>query len=315
MNLAALLRTAPAILTEGAVIERLRRDPAVKLDPHVMHAAMIYTPSARAVLEGIYRQYFEIGRSYGLPMLVGTPTWRANPERLRAAGLAERDVNGDAVRFLQSVRAEYGPYAGSVFLAGLLGCRGDAYDPGAALNAPEAVAFHQVQARALVAAGVDGLLAAALPAATEALGMAQALAAAAGEAVPYILSFIIRPTGTLLDATPLGEVVAQIDAQVTPPPAGYMVNCVHPAIFGAALERELARCPTLGARLLGLQGNTSRLSPEELDGAARLDTEEPEVFARELLAVRRRFGLRIVGGCCGTDARHMRGVAAGLVRG
>ncbi len=307
MRFVDCLHQARVMLAEGAVIERLRRNPAVRLDPHIANAGMIYDESGRAVLRRIYAQYLDIGRDHGLPMIIGTPTWRASPERLAAAGHADvSTVNRDAVRFLVEIRASYGGYAERVFIGGLLGCRGDAYGPREALTADAATEFHQAQVDALSRAGVDFLFAATLPVATEALGLARAMAATG---TPYILSFVVRPTGALLDGTPLATAIAEIDSTVHPPPLAYMVNCVHPEVFAAALEQQVRISARVAERMLGLQANTSRRPPEELDNATELDVEPPERFAAAMLAVQRRVGTKILGGCCGTDERHIRCLA------
>lgn len=301
-------RLAPeqAILTEGAVVERLRRDPAVRLDAAAAHAGFVYDSRSAAALGAIYWEYLGIARHFGLPMVLFSPTWRANSERLRLAGLAERDVNGDGVRFLQQLGAECGGYPGWVFIGGLMGCRGDAYRPEEALSEADAASFHAEQARALAAAEPDFLFAATLPAASEARGLARALA---GCALPYCLSFLITAEGNLLDGTPIRELMASIDADVSPAPAGYFVNCVHPAVLETALGVQRPE------RLIGFQANTSRKAPGELEGLAELETEDPEIFAGRMAALRDRFGLRVLGGCCGTDGRHIRALAARLAGG
>ena len=300
MRFADALASGPPILAEGSVVERLRRDPAVHLDPQIAHAAFIYEPRAAGALERIYRGYLDIGRARGLPMLCLTPTWRANPERLRLAGLDEQDVNGDAVRFLDRIRAGYG---GAVYLGGLTGCYGDAYRPEEALTAGDAASFHRPQAQALASAGVDFLFASTLPAAGEALGIARAMAPLG---VPYLLSFIIAADGALLDGTPLGDAIARIDGAVSPAPAAYLINCVHTSVFAQAAPPE---------RVVGLQANTSRRSPRELEGLAQLETEEPHIFAAGMAELQRTFGLRILGGCCGTDDRHIGALADRLAGG
>ncbi len=295
------------VLTEGAMIERVRRDPVVVLDPHVATANLVYTPEGRAVLSRLYRQYLDVGRAHDLPIIVLTPTWRASPARLRDAGLGDvAAVNGECVRFLQTIRDGYGSYAASIFIGGLMGTLGNAYDPDIALPAAEAVAYHRPQARALASTGVDFLMAATLPAFSEALGMARAMAETG---VPYIPSFVLRPSGTLLDGMPLHEAVAGIDAAVSPRPLAYMANCVHPTVFASALARELAQDATLGARIIGLQANTSARSPEELLGLDHLETEAPDALAAAMYDVYRRFGMRVLGGCCGTDERHIAAIA------
>jgi homocysteine S-methyltransferase len=308
-DFAACVRRSPAMLAEGALIERLRRDVAVPLDPHVLHAGLIYNARGREALGALYRQYLDIGRAADLPMIVNAPTWRANPDRLRQAGLAERDVNGDGVRFVSAIRSGYGAYAAKVFLGGLMGCKGDAYRPEEGLSRGDAALFHQTQVAALAAAGVDFLCAATLPSFAESLGIAVTMA---GSQVPYLLSFVVRREGTLLDGTPLADAIAGIDATASPPPLFYMLNCVHPRIVEEAMTSEALRAPGVAARVIGLQANASSKSPEELDGLAALDAESPEVLADSMWRLHRNFGIRILGGCCGTDHRHIAKIASRL---
>ena len=306
MDIGEAVRSHAVILTEGALIERIRRDATMALDPHVLHAGFIYNQAGRDALRGLYGQYLDIGKAADLPMVVCTPTWRANPIRLRGAGLAETDVNGDAAGFLAAVRGEYGAYARRVFIGGLVGCAGDAYKPEEGLCAKEAAGFHGAQTRALAAAGVDFLLGATLPHAGEAQGMAAAMAACR---IPYALSFVVKGDGRLLDGTPLHEAVAAIDRAVRPCPLFYMVNCVHPTVCEEALASGASRAHRVADRVIGLQANASSKSPEELEGLGRLDADPPEVLADAMLRVRRRFGTRILGGCCGTDHRHIAWIA------
>ncbi len=297
-----MLETEPIILAEGAVVERLRRNPAVRLDPHVAHAGFVYRSHPAEVLGAIYREYLAIGRAFDFPMVCFTPTWRANPDRIRRAGLEGRDVNGDGVRFLRRIAEESGAPE-RVCIGGLMGCAGDAYRPEESLTEADADAFHREQARALAAAKPDFLFAATLPAAPEARGMARALASCG---LPYALSFLITAEGTLLDGTPMRELMASIDNAVFPAPAGYFVNCVHPSVLAQALDAGRPE------RLIGFQANTSAKSPSELDERTELDAEDPAAFAESMAELHRRFGLRVLGGCCGTDASHVRALAARL---
>jgi homocysteine S-methyltransferase len=295
------------LLTEGALIERIRRDSAVPLDPDVANASLLYTKQGRNVLTALWREYIDIARAYDSCILVCTPTWRADPERLARTTLPEvGQVSADAVRLLAELRAQYGEFGRRVFIGGLLGCRGDCYKPEEALSADDSARFHAPQAQALAQAGADFLLAATLPAFTEALGLARVMAETG---CPYLLSFVLRPSGTLLDGTPVVDAMDEIDHAINPQPSAYLANCIHPTHFEQALaEAEKAR-PGARKRLIGLQGNTSRKSPEEFDGAASLDTEDPKEFGAAMARIRKRFGTRILGGCCGTDARHIEAIA------
>lgn len=293
---------ATKILGEGAVIERLRRDTNFELDPHVVNSAFIYAKPKRDALETIYRQYLNIGRQYNLPMILSTPTWRASRERISEAGLARKEINRDNFRFLDALRKSYGRYARQIFICGLMSCRGDAYDPTQALSFGQARSFHAWQAAKLADAGVDFLLAATLPALSEASGLAAALAATG---LPYLISFIALAEGTLMDGTPLKIAIAEIDAQVRPKPLGYMVNCTHATIFASALGHGDNASSLVRQRVCGLLANTAALTPEELDNSEQLVTEDPEAFGQSVANLNHDLGIKIVGGCCGTDDRHI----------
>ena len=297
------------IVGEGAVIERLRRDTEWELDPHVVNAAFIYEEEKRAALETIYRQYLEVGFSTGLPLLLSTPTWRASRERIKKAGYEDMAVNEDNYRFLDGLRRAYGAYAEKVAICGLMSCRGDAYNPLERLSEDDARAFHAWQAQELAATGVDFLLASTLPALSEATGIA---AAQAATGKPYIISFVFRKDGTLLDGTPLKEAVSTIDAKVSPKPLAYMCNCTHASIFRSAMMHETHVSARVGKRVVGLLANTAALEPEELDSSKELVSEAPELFGRDVASLHREFGMKILGGCCGTDQRHIQTLAEHL---
>ena len=198
MTFLKTITTAPFILAEGSVFERLHRDPSIHLDTHILNAGFVYTEWGRGILEVIYRGYLDVGRDRNLPMIVLTPTWRANPDRLNAAGFwDDNTVNQDCVRFVQDLRKSYREYAANIFIGGLMGPYGDAYDPSDALSIREAAEFHRHQAQELTDTGVDFLMAATLPALTEAIGLSQAMAETG---IPYIPSFVIRESGALLDS-------------------------------------------------------------------------------------------------------------------
>ncbi|HIJ96256.1 MAG TPA: homocysteine S-methyltransferase family protein [Desulfuromonadales bacterium] len=305
----ALLASSPVILGEGAVIERLRRSSEIQLDEHVVNSALIYQDAGRSALENICRQYLDIGWHHNLPMLLSTPTWRAGKDRIAAAGLAGCDLNGDNFRFLAELRDSYGDYSKKVAICGLMSCRGDAYKPEEAMTADAAASFHCWQAEALAKAGVDFLLAATLPALSEAIGLARAQAATG---LAYMISFVARPEGTLLDGTPLTEAIAAIDAEIDPRPVAYLINCTHASIFRSALLHTRNSSNLVRERVIGLLANTAPLSPEELDASLELVEENPELFGRSVSALHTELGMKVLGGCCGTDNRHIGCLARNL---
>ena len=298
------------ILGEGAVIERLRRDSDFELDPHIVNSAFIYDKDRRSTIAGIFRQYLDIGFKYNLPLLLSTPTWRASRERIEQAGYEKKDVNADNLRFLDDLRKSYGEYAGKVVICGLLSCRGDAYNQSEALTTKDAHDFHSWQANRLAEAGVDFLLAATLPALSEATGLATALAATGK---PYVMSFVFRPEGTMLDGTPLTDAISKIDTDVKPKPLAFMANCTHASIFKSAMMHDTNSSATVRNRVAGLLANTAALNPEELDDSEELVEEDPQIFGKSVAGLYSELGMKILGGCCGTDDRHIDNLAKQLV--
>jgi len=300
------IENAEVILGEGAVIERIKRDSDQELDPYIVNAAFIYEDQQRSLLANIFRGYLDIGYAMGLPLLLSTPTWRASQERIQSAGYDGRDVNADNFKFLDGLRRAYGGYTEKVVVCGLMSCCGDAYNPADRLAEEEAFRFHSWQADKLAKAGVDCLLAATLPALSEAIGLA---AAQAATGKPYIISFVLRPQGTLLDNTLLEDAIATIDAKVDPKPIAYLANCTHASFFRSAISHQQHASPLITKRIIGLLANTAALEPEALDNNENLIGEKPEAFASDMARLKDEFGLKILGGCCGTDERHIKALA------
>lgn len=309
-DLRHLAEKYPFVLTEGALVERLRHEFHVPLDSHVNHASVIYDPRAAPILASLYRGYIDCALEAGVPVLVMTPTRRANADTISRSPFHDRPLLRDAVRFLADIRREY-TNPQDILIGGLVGCARDAYKPEQALSRDTARAFHSVQAAQLLEGGVDFLFAGIMPEVHEALGMAEALAETG---TPYVISFMVARDGTLLDGTPIAEAIGMIDEAACPPPAFYTVNCVHPANLLSGLRKAFNRQSSL-ARLLGIQANASRLEPHRLDGSATLDRDDFGAIVDGMLELRRDFGFKVFGGCCGTDATFMRMLVKALERG
>lgn len=301
------IREYPVILTDGSILERLRREEGVELDPAILHAGIIYDEHGRNVAARFHRRYIDIGLRFDLPFVSLASTWRASPERIEKSVFKDKkDINGDSVRFLDSIRREYSDYAKKVYVGATMACGGDCYRPEEAISREEAMRLHQPQAEALAEAGVDVILACTLPAVSEASGMA---AAVSGTGRAYGISFVARPDGRVLDGTSLHDAIERIDSETDPKPLFYGVNCTHPSALRQALEREFNQTPLVRERLMLFQANTSAKSPEELDNLEHLDAMDPGEYGEAMAALHSRFGLKILGGCCGSDNRHIEEIA------
>jgi S-methylmethionine-dependent homocysteine/selenocysteine methylase len=287
------IQTQDLVLLEAAVIERLRRGSTVTLHPTLVSAPLIYDETGRAALRSIYEEYMAVAQSADVPFLMCTPTWRANRARVVAAK-APASINVDAVRFLQEVRGD----RPSVYIGGMTGCQRDCYRPEEGLSAAEAESFHAWQIDQLAGAGADFLLSETLPNVEEAVGIARAMAATD---VPYLISFVISRQGRVLDGTALMDAIRRVDAAVDRPPIGFMVNCAYPTFLCAAEQP-----PELFKRLIGCQANASSLDHCDLDGADQLQSESVADWAAAMRKLHTQFGFKILGGCCGTNADHLR---------
>lgn len=296
------------MLAEGSVYERLRRHPGIAFDPLLRHAALIYDPEGRKAVAEIHNGYIAAAKAAGFPLVMQTDTWRASQENIARSRHAGRPVNEDNVAFLRQLRAQSDH---AIFIGGVTGCRGDAYRPDEALDADTAYAFHRPQIAALQQAGPDFLIAATLPAWSEAQGIARAM----GETgLPYLISFVLRPAGTLLDGTPWAEAMRRLDDSAHPP-IGHAANCVHPNVLRDALAVLERDDPELERRFTFFQANAAALSPEELADTDALITEDADSLASQIASLHRRAGITVVGGCCGTDERHIAALGRALLPG
>jgi S-methylmethionine-dependent homocysteine/selenocysteine methylase len=292
----------PHIITEGSIIERLKREFNYPLDDLLSNAPMIYDEAGKVLLEKIYCEYLDIAESSNLTIMMLTPTWRTNKERTNSANIDMKTINTDAFLFVNNIRKSYGSFSEKIYIGGLTGCKGDAYKPGDALTKNEAYYFHKEQMQILADAGVDFLLASTLPALTEAIGIAKAMSETKKD---YVISYVIRDNGKLLDGTLLTDAIKIIDDSVATPPLFYLTNCIHPDVLHQSFINLKDEDDILRKRLFGIQANASSKSPEELDTLENLDADSPENWARGMVDLNKKYNLKILGGCCGTDARFI----------
>ena len=184
-------------------------------------------------------------------------------------------------------------------ISGCVGPRGDGYVIGETMSAEEAEAYHSTQIGTFAETAADLVTAITMTYADEAVGVVRA-ARAAG--MPVVISFTVETDGRLPSGQSLGEAIEEVDVRTDGYAAYFMVNCAHPSHFDSVLE------PGSGwtDRVMGLRANASRLSHAELDEAEELDVGNPEELALEYVALRERLPqLTVLGGCCGTDHRHI----------
>lgn len=305
-----IFRESKIVLTEGALAVRLKSEYHITMDKHIAQAGIIY--SYPQLLKKLYKQYIDIVVRHNLPIMLMTPTRKANFISVAESAYSSENVIADNCRFLNEIRDQYPGYSGKMLVGGHMGCRGDAYSGENTPGVDESFEFHRVQAGVFKSQEIDFLFAGIMPAADEALGMAMAMAETG---IPYIISFMIRGDGCLLDGTPISEAIKKIDAGTENKPFGYMTNCVHPA----NLRRSLVNGNNIGkpemSRFIGIQANASPMSPEELNNCSIVHQDDFNTLVEEIIWLRDNSGFRIFGGCCGTDDVFLEKLAEKLVNG
>ena len=266
---------------------------------------LLGTPEGREVLRRYYRRHLAIAADHGTGFLLEAPTWRASRDwgaRLGHPPEALDRFNREAIALLADLRGEARGVA-PVVISGNIGPRGDGYVADTAMDAAEAEDFHAAQVNTFADTDADLVTAVTLSTVAEGVGVIRA-AKAAG--MPVVVSYTVETDGRLPDGTPLGWAIDETDAQTGGAAAYYMVNCAHPDHFRPALEAGNGWLRRIG----GVRANASRMSHAELDEAEALDDGNPSEFGREHAVLSRMLpSLRVHGGCCGTDHRHIEAVA------
>jgi S-methylmethionine-dependent homocysteine/selenocysteine methylase len=271
-------------------------------------AAFVLVNEARgtAALEAYFRRHVDIAVRHRYGVILETPTWRASRDwgsRIGYPAAELRQANESAVELLLQVRHGYLDAPGSpVVVSGCIGPRAGEYHPAARMDEGEAEDYHTEQIDVLADSGVDLIHAMTLAYRAEAVGIARA---AAHAGVPAAISFTTETDGRLPDGTSLADTVAAVDAATGHAPVYYGVNCSHPTHFESALPGG-----ALGTRIRSARANASKKSHAEIDESPILDAGDPAELAADYVRLNTRHpSLSILGGCCGTDARHVEAIA------
>jgi len=266
--------------------------------PQFAAFTLLETPEGRAALQRYFTGFQDTAAALGLGFVLDTATWRASEGWGEVMGLAPPEIdriNRAAVAFARMLADGHG--AGDAIVNGVVGPHGDAYHPDSVLGPDEAFDYHFRQVAVLADAGVDMVSAVTISSTGEAIGIAEA---AREMGIPVALSFTVETDGRLIGGQGLAEAIAITDAATNGYPVWYGINCAHPDHFGPGLQGDWT------ARLGALRANASRQSHAELDAAAELDDGNPDELAAAYADLRDRLSaLRVVGGCCGTDLRHV----------
>ena len=296
--------TDTAVITDAGLETWLVFDRGLEL-PAFAAYPLAATLEGRALLVEYYEHYATIALSVGAAVVLEAPTWRANPEWAATLGhdlVTLGQMIDQSVAAVADVRNRWTgeqPF----LIGGTVGPRGDGYRVDTMMNAAQAESYHSFQVSRMAAAGVDVVTALTMGYVEEAVGITNA---AKAEGLPAVVSFTLETDGRLPSGMSLGEAITETDAVTDGYPTHYMINCAHPSHFAHILEGS----PAWASRIGGLRANASELSHAELDEMVELDDGDPADLAARYVQLRRVLpALRVLGGCCGTDHRHVESIA------
>ncbi len=292
-------------LTDGGIETTLIFLEGLEL-PFFAAFDLLKSAEGEAALRKYYRTYAALARRLGAGIILESPTWRSNPDwgaRLGYSREALAEANRNAIRLLEGIREEVENEKTRVVISGCVGPRGDGYDPGKTMSEDEAESYHAEQIGIFAGTAADMVTAITMNYAEEAVGVTRA-ARRAG--MPAVISFTVETDGRLPTGQPLSAAIEGVDAATDAYPAYYMINCAHPSHF----EGVLAPGRPWVERIRGLRSNASARSHAELNESAELDAGDPVALGADHARLKAKVPrINVLGGCCGTDERHVEQMA------
>ena len=292
----------PMFLTDGGMETTFVFHDGLELPEFAAFDLLKDEAGCRAI-EAYYRAYLDLARKHGVGFVMESVTWRANPDWAAVLGYSSAaldDVNRRSVELMRKVAADYQDLPHIVF-SGCIGPRDDGYNPASIMTIEEARTYHARQVEVFKTCGVDLVTAMTITNVPEAAGI---VLAAKDSGIPAVISFTVETNGALPTGETLQDAIATVDEAAAGGPAYYMINCAHPTHFQPALEQA-----SWMQRVRGIRANASRCSHAELDEAETLDAGNPlELASQYLDMLEVHPQIRVLGGCCGTDIRHIQAI-------
>lgn len=288
-------------LSDGGLETTLIFHEGFKL-PEFAAFTLLENKEGQEALKKYYRNYADIASNNEAGFILESATWRANPSwgmKLGYSDEALAEMNHKAINLLQEIREEYENGETKIVISGCIGPRGDGYNPEDMMTADEAEKFHSTQIRILKETHADMVAAFTISYTAEAIGITRA---AKSIGMPVVISFTVETDGRLPSGENLKDAIELVDEATDYAPVYYMINCAHPTHFKDILSNN----GSWQERIRALRANASSKSHAELDESTELDDGNPIELGLQYAELQEKLkNLNILGGCCGTDHRHI----------
>ena len=293
-------------LTDGGIETTLIFHEGLEL-PDFAAFHLLKSSEGEAALRNYFRTYAEIAKRFSTGLILESATWRASADwgaRLGYTSDTLANATRKAIQLLEEVRREYETERTPVVISGCIGPRGDGYIPDRAMSEQQAEVYHREQVDIFSSIAADMVCAITMNYAQEAVGIARAAQRAE---MPVAISFTVETNGSLPTGQTLKAAIDQVDEATSAYPCYYMINCAHPTHF----EHVIVDGGLWTDRIRGLRANASRKSHAELNESVELDVGDPVELGMQYANLKEQLShLNVMGGCCGTDHRHVEQIAA-----
>ena len=287
-------------LTDSGLETTLIFQDGIELN-HFASFELLKTENGRKRLLDYFCEHAQTAVDAGVGFVLETPTWRSNADWGAKLGYTPQQLdalNRQSIDLMIEVRNEMETERSPMPISGNVGPLGDGYVAGK-MTADDAELLHTPQVQSFAKTEADLVSAFTMTTPDEAIGVTRAAVKAN---MPVVVSFTVETDGRLPNGQTLNDAIETVDAATGNAPAYYMINCAHPTHFEQALEANEAWIK----RVRGIRANASKRSHAELDEAADLDDGDPVELGRQYRDLRRAFSqFTVLGGCCGTDHRHV----------
>ena len=277
--------------------------------PYFASFDLLRTEQGLATLRAYYEQHAELAREHDMGCVLEAPTWRANLDWGRKLGYDEQtlaDANRRAISLMLEIRQRWETPQHPMVISGNLGPRGDGYHTERMMSVDEARAYHSAQIATFASTDADLVSVFTMNYVEEAVGV---ILAARDWRMPVVVSFTLETDGRLPSGESLAAAIVRTDELTDHYAAYYMINCAHPDHFRDQLHADGRWLQ----RIAGVRANASRRSHAELDESTELDDGNPFELGQQYRELQALLpALRVVGGCCGTDHRHVAAIGAAL---
>lgn len=288
-------------LTDGGIETTLIFHDGIDL-PLFASFVLLETEDGRRALTEYFERHIAVARAHGLGFILESPTWRSSRDWARKLGYSDADldkINAEAIYLMRTLRNRHEDTVSPLLISGCVGPRGDGYVPGELMSATQARDYHAPQITVMANAGADMVTAITMNNTPEATGITLA---AKDRGVPVAIAFTVETDGKLATGQTLADAIREVDAATGGYPIYFMVNCAHPDHFAHVLQDGSDWLERIG----GVRANASRMSHAELDESEVLDDGNPTELGEDYRRLMKLLpNLRVMGGCCGTDHRHV----------